>query len=168
MAKKLFEVWDDWPHGKEKNILRKPLPRGDTKPRSEEMQALREQTQNLQFEVGVLKEALTVLKKDPDVDLVVLKKREKAVIIGALREKYALPMFLPHFHMTRSSYYYQQAVMDKPDKYLPFRGQITSIFHENRGVCGYRRIHLALKRKGTTLSEKVIRHIMKEERLAVL
>lgn len=56
--------------------------------------------------------------------------------------------------------------MNKPDKYLPFRGQITSVFHENRGVYGYRRIHLALKRKGITLSEKVIRHMMKEEGLA--
>ena len=96
-----------------------------------------------------------------------LKNREKAVIIGALREKYTLPMLLTYFHMARSSYYYQQAVMNKPDKYLPFRGQIASVFHENRGVYGYRRIHLALKRKGITLSEKVIRHIMKEEGLAV-
>lgn len=55
--------------------------------------------------------------------------------------------------------------MNKPDKYLPFCGQITSAFHENRGVYGYRRIHLALKRKGITLSEKVIRHMMKEEGL---
>ena len=57
--------------------------------------------------------------------------------------------------------------MHKPDKYLPFRAQITSVFRENRGVYGYRRIHLALKRKGITLSEKVIRYIMKEEGLAV-
>ena len=58
--------------------------------------------------------------------------------------------------------------MNKPDKYLPFRGQIISVFHENRGVYGYRRIHLALKRKGITLSEKGIRHMMKEKRLAAL
>ena len=71
-----------------------------------------------------------------------------------LRERYALPMLLSYFHMVRSSYYYQQAVMNKPDKYLPFREQITSVFHENRGIYGYRRIHLALKRKGIILSEK--------------
>lgn len=58
--------------------------------------------------------------------------------------------------------------MNKLDKYLSFRAQIISIFQKNRGVYGYRRIHLALKREGITLSEKVIRHIMKEERLAVL
>ena len=116
--------------------------------------------------MDVLKETLAVFKKAPGVDLTALKNREKAVIIGALREKYALPMLLTYFHMARSSYYYQQAVMNKPDKYHPFREQITSVFHENRGVYGYRRIHLALKRKGITLSEKVIRHIMNEEGLA--
>ncbi len=66
----------------------------------------------------------------------------------------------------RSNYFYQQAVMNKPDNDLPFRGQITSVFRENRGVYGYFQIHLALKRKGITLSEKGIRHIMKEEGLA--
>ena len=52
---------------KRKNIPRQPLPQGDTRPQSEEMQALREQIQNLQFEVDVLKETLVVLKKDPGV-----------------------------------------------------------------------------------------------------
>ena len=60
MAKKIFEVRDDWPHGKEKNIPRKPLPQDDTKSQSEEMQALREQVRHLQFEVDVLKETLAV------------------------------------------------------------------------------------------------------------
>ena len=101
---------------KRKSIPRKPLPSDDPKPQSEEMQALREQVRYLQFEVDVWKETLAVLKKDPGVDLTALKNREKAVIIGALREKYALPMLLSYFHMAGSSYYYQQTVMHKPDK----------------------------------------------------
>ena len=117
--------------------------------------------------MDVLKETLAVLKKDPGVDLTALKNREKAVIIGALREKYTLPMLLTHFHMAKSSYYYQQAIINKPDKYLLFRARITSVSQENRGVYGYRRIHLALKKGGITLSEKVIRHIMKEDGLSV-
>ena len=150
---------------KRKSIPRKPLPPDALRPQSEEMLALQEQIQHLQFEVEVLKETLAVLKKDPGVDLTALKNREEAVIIGALRDKYALPMLLTYFHMARSSYYYQQAVMNKPDKYLPFREQITSVFHENRGVYGCRQIHLALKQKGITLSEKVIRHMMREKGL---
>ena len=96
---------------KRKSIPRKPLPPNAPRPPSEEMQALQEQVRHLQFEVDVLKETLAVFKKDPGVDMTALKNREKAVIIGALREKYALPMLLTYFHMARSSYYYQQAVM---------------------------------------------------------
>ena len=90
-----------------KSIPRKPLPPDDPTPQSEEMQALREQVWHLQFEVDVLKETLAVLKKDPGVDLMALKNRERAVIIGALWEKYTLPMLLSYFHLARSSYYYQ-------------------------------------------------------------
>lgn len=152
---------------KRKSIPREPLPQKHTTPQAEELEVLRAQLQELQFEIDVLKETIAVLKKDPGADLAVLRNREKAVIIGALREKYALPILLDYFHMARSSYYYQQAAMNKPDKYISFRTQITSIFHENRGVYGYRRIHQVLKREGVTLSEKVIRQIMKEEKLVV-
>ena len=152
---------------KRKSIPRKPLPQEDTNSQSEEMQALREQVQNLQFEVDVLKETIAVLKKDPGVDLTALKNREKAVMIDVLKEKYALSMLLSCFNMAKSSYYYQKTVAHTPDKYLAFRAQITSIFQENRGVYGYRRIHLMLKKAGITLSEKVIRRIMKEEKLVV-
>ena len=76
-----------------------------------------------------------------------------------------MQMLLTYFHMARSSYYYKQAVMNKPDKYLPFRGQVTSVFHENREVYGFWLINLALKSKGVTLSETVIHLMMKEEHL---
>lgn len=99
-------------------------------PQSEELETLRTQLQELQFEVDVLKETIAVLKKDPGTDLTVLKNREKAVIIDALKEKYVLPMLLAYFHMAKSSYYHQQAVRNKPDKYFPLREQIVSVFHE--------------------------------------
>ena len=41
------------------------------------MQALREQVQNLQFEVDVLKGDPHSTKKDPGIDLTVLKSRER-------------------------------------------------------------------------------------------
>ena len=153
---------------KRKSIPRAPLPQEHALSETEELEKLRTQLQELQFEVDVMKETISVLKKDPGIDLTVLRNREKAVIIDALKGKYALPALLSRFKMAKSSYYYQQAVMNKPDKYLSQRAQITSIFHENRGIYGYRRIYLALKRKGIMLSEKIIRRIMKEEKLVVL
>ena len=133
---------------KRKSIPRAPLPQEHALSETEELEKLRTQLQELQFEVDVMKETIAVLKKDPGVDLTVLRNREKAVIIDALNGKYTLPMLLSRFNMAKSSYYYQRAVMNKPDKYVFCRTQITSIFQENRGVYGYRRIYLVLKREG--------------------
>lgn len=153
---------------KRKSIPRAPLPQEHALSETEDLEKLRTQLQELQFEVDVMKETIAVLKKDPGVDLTVLRNREKAVIIDALKGKYTLPMLLSRFNMAKSSYYYQRAVMTKPDKYVFCRTQITSIFQENRGVYGYRRIYLALKREGVILSEKIIRRIMKEELIVLL
>ena len=65
--------------------------------------------------------------------------------------------------MAKSSYYYQRAAQNKTDKYVLCRAKNKSLFHENRGIYGCRRIHIALKREGITVSEKVIRRIMWEE-----
>ncbi len=70
--------------------------------------------------------------------------------------------------MAKSSYYYQQAVINKPDKYLACQAKITALFHKNRDVYGYRRIYLALKRKGIVLSEKIIRRIMEEKNFVAI
>ena len=54
-----------------------------------------------------------------------------------------------------------------PEKYAEMRGAITEIFKANRRCYGYRRIHVALQRAGLSVSEKVIRRIMVEERLTI-
>ena len=75
-----------------------------------EVQKLKAQMQDMQIEIDILKETLNVLKKDPGVDLTVLKNREKAAIIDAVKAKCRLPILLGKFHMARSSYYYQHAL----------------------------------------------------------
>ena len=69
---------------------------------TEELEKLRTQLQELQFEVDVMKETIAVLKKDPGVDLTVLRNREKAVIIDALKGKYTLPMLLSRWLMPQA------------------------------------------------------------------
>lgn len=152
---------------KKNSIPRQPLSQTDAPLQSDELEALRTQIKELQLEVDVLKETIEVLKKDPGADLAELKNREKAVIIGVLGKKYALPTLLAYFNMARSSYYYQKASLSKPDKYMRYREKIKSLFRESRGVYGYRRLHQALKQEGIILSEKVVRQIMKDENLAV-
>ena len=128
---------------------------------------LQEQIKQLQMEVDVLKEALNLLKKDPGINITELKNREKAVVIDAMKDKYSLPQLLKLLQLLKSSFYYQIKAMKKPDKYYELRMNIIQLFQENRNCYGYRRIHSELKKTGTIVSEKIVRRIMKTEKLAV-
>ena len=137
----------------------------DNKP--EDIESLKAQMLDMQMEIDILKVTINVLKKDPGVDQSALTNREKAVIIGALKTKYSLPKLLEKLRISRSSYYYQENAIHAADKYAEIRNLIVKLFHDNRDVFGYRKIHMLLKNQGITLSEKVIRRIMKDENLII-
>jgi putative transposase len=134
---------------------------------SEEINELKSEVEDMRLQIDILKETINVLKKDPGVDQTVLRNREKAAIIDALKRKYSLPILLAALHCPRSSYYYQQKAVKRQDKYCPLKKRIQAIFEENYRCYGYRRIHAALRKEGLRLSEKVIRQVMKEEQLQV-
>lgn len=128
---------------------------------------LQRQVYRLQLEKDVLEKAAEVIKKDEGVSLEKLTNHEKAIVIGALRGKYKLLELLEVFHMAKSSYCYQQAVMKVPDKYSEVRKKIKAAFDGSASRYGYRRIHSSLKNEEITVSEKVIRRIMQEDKLVV-
>jgi len=132
-----------------------------------ELENLKAQIRDLQMEVDILKGILDVLKKDPGTDWRTLKNREKAVMIGAMKNNYPLPILLKKFEISKSSYYYQVNALTSPDKYMAIRKKIKQAFHDNRDCYGYRRIHSIMKNDGTVISEKVVRRLMKEEGLVV-
>ena len=134
---------------------------------AEDIEALKVQMIEMQMEIDILKETINVLKKDPGVNQEALSNREKAVIIDALRNKYSLPKLCRKLCMSRSSYYYQETAIHAEDKYREVRIKICELFHNNYDAFGYRKIYALLKREGITLSEKVVRRIMLEERLIV-
>ena len=134
---------------------------------TESIEDLKEKMLDMQMEIDILKETINVLKKDPGVDWRALKNREKAVIIGALKDKYSLPKLCAKLAISRSSYYYQETALQAEDKYHEIRDKIILLFHDNRGIYGYRKIHRLLKHEGITVSEKIVRRIMKEEALVV-
>lgn len=150
-----------------KQIKRENIDFNTEPSKKQEISELQEQIKQLQMEVDVLKEALNLLKKDPGINITELKNREKAVIIDAVEDKYSLHQLLKCLCMAKSSYYYQRAVMKQSDKYAEIRIRIKIIFQENRNCYGYRRIHGELKKIGITVSEKIVRRIMKEEHLTV-
>ena len=132
-----------------------------------EAEDLKCQVYRLQLEKDVLEKAAEVLKKDEGVSLEKLTNREKAIVIGALRSKYKLQELLDVFHMAKSSYCYQQAALNAPDKYADLRVKIRAVFDDSSSRYGYRRIHSSLKNEDVTVSEKVIRRLMQEEKLIV-
>lgn len=90
------------------------------------------------------------------------------MIIDALESKYSLPDLLKRLDLSRSSYYYQESSVKKYDKYSDIRARICLLFNENKQRYGYRRIYGLLKREDITVSEKVVRQIMREKGLIVI
>ncbi len=128
---------------------------------------LQQQVHQLRLEKDALEKAAELIKKTKGINLQTLSNYEKAIIIDALRNDYCLRELLNLFNMPKSSYFYQHNIMARPDKYTSIRNEIADIFDDSGNTYGYRRIHAMLKRKSITLSEKVVRRIMKEERLLI-
>ena len=134
---------------------------------AEDINELKAQMLDMQMEIDILKETINVLKKDPGIDQTALTNREKAVIIDALKNKDSLLDLLKKLNLAKSGYYYQEKAIHIADKYFHLRKRIIQLFHENRNIFGYRRIHMLLQREGRKVSEKVVRRIMKRENLII-
>ena len=130
-----------------------------------EIDSLKQQMLEMQLEIDILKETINVLKKDPGVSKAPLKNKEKAAIVDALKDRYTLPILLRKLEMSKSSYYYQETRLNRIDKYQGLREQISTVYYDNRTCYGYRRIHAVLKKNGITVSEKIVRRLMREEGL---
>ena len=67
--------------------------------------------------------------------------------------------------VAKSTYFYHISNMNKVneiEKEIEIERQIVSIFNENKGRYGYRRITLELKNRGLNVNHKKIQRIMKE------
>jgi len=134
---------------------------------AEELQEVKKQLYKAKLEKDVYEKAAEILKKEMACSLKDFTNREKAMVIAALKEEYPIKAILEVFDMAKSSYSYQKKQLERSDKYLELRNKIISLFDENKGRYGYRRIHCLLKNSGIKVSEKVVRRIMREEHLFV-
>ena len=78
--------------------------------------------------------------KASGVNLEALRNMEKAVIIDAIRDRYSLPVLLNALHLFKSSYCYQEASINKENKYVGARKRVVESFYENKECYDYRRI----------------------------
>lgn len=132
-----------------------------------EVESLKKEIYRKQMELEILKKVAEIIKKDLGIDQKDLTNREKSILIDALRTKYPLNNLLEIVGLSKSSYYYQKETLKLPDKYGNLRTKVKDIFCENKRRYGYRRVHAIIRNSGTIVSEKVIRRIMKEERLVI-
>lgn len=128
---------------------------------------LEQDVYKLQLERDVLEKAGDILKKEKGISFDQLTNQEKVFLIDALRNRYKLKELLSVLQISKSSYCYQVQCIKREDKYTELRAKIKELFSANNERYGYRRIHCLLRRDGITISEKVVRRIMKDERLLV-
>ncbi len=134
---------------------------------TKEAEQLKKQVFQLQLERNILEKAAEIIKKGQGISLEKLTNREKAELIDALRDKYRLQILLKSLNISKSSYFYQANALKRPDKYYDLRSLIIDIFDNSKGTYGYRRVHMELKNKTRTVSEKVVKRIMREAGLIV-
>ena len=132
-----------------------------------QVQSLQRDIRKLQLEHDLLKKANELLKKGLGVDLPLLSNQEKTRLVDALRDTYTLPELFDALGFARSSYFYHRARLRLADKYADARVAITDAFERNHRCYGYRRMRAALGRQKFSLSEKVVRRLMRQQCLVV-
>jgi putative transposase len=133
----------------------------------QQIESLERDVRRLQLEHDILKKANEILKKGLGVSPQTLSNQEKTLLVDALKHTSALMELLSILDLARSSYFYHCARMRLPDKYAGARQVLAEVFHSNHRCYGYRRMHAALTRCHLSVSEKVVRRLMKQECLIV-
>ena len=64
--------------------------------------------------------------------------------------------------LPKATYYYHRKKEESADKYAQAKAEIQSIFHENKGRYGYRRVTDELRNRGFRLNHKTVQRLMKK------
>ena len=79
-----------------------------------------------------------------------------------LRQKYPIAGLLKIAGLARSTFYYQQTVLQADDKYAAIKDSIRTFYARHKGRYGYRRITLALRQSGCLVNHKTVQRLMGE------
>ena len=163
-----------WKHqllGPEVPAMMKRKKSASLEPEIEELdrqrEALQRDIRELQIEHDLLKTASELIKKELGGDLQGLSNREKTMLIVALKNRHKARALLARLGLARSSYFYHRARITLEDKYLPIRHAMKDVFESNHRCYGYRRLRACMTQRSISISEKVVRRLMKQEALVV-
>ena len=87
---------------------------------------------------------------------------EEDLIAEVQRLRAELTLLFEIAQLPRATYYYHLKQMDRTNKYETEKAEITSIYYENKGRYGYRRITIALHNKGIFLNHKTVQKLIKQ------
>jgi putative transposase len=77
-----------------------------------------------------------------------------------LRQQHSLGSLLKAACLARSTFYYQQKVLDAPDRHAALKDQIRLVYRSHGGLYGYRRVTLTLRRTGHEVNHKTVQRLM--------
>ena len=84
------------------------------------------------------------------------------MVLQELRREYKLEMLLEIAQLPRATFYYHLKRQGKTDKYAYAKAEITTIYHENKGRYGYRRMTSELHNRKIYLNHKTVQRLMQE------
>lgn len=101
--------------------------------------------------------------KEGGSPLASISNRRKCELGERLRAVTGLPLreITAFLRISKSSYEYHRARIGR-DKYAALRAEVRSVFEDMGGGRGYRPVWSELRRRGRTVSEKVVRRVMRE------
>ncbi|MEW4309220.1 IS3 family transposase [Rossellomorea marisflavi] len=88
--------------------------------------------------------------------------KTKARVIQELKEHYDVMSLVEVAEIPRSTYYYWEKRLDRPDKYADVKAQILLVAHTYEGRYAYRRVTEHLKELGFEHDPKTILRLMSE------
>lgn len=86
----------------------------------------------------------------------------------SLRPRFPLPGLLTLAGLARSTFYYQRAALQLPDKHAWLKEKIQAIYAQEKGLYGYRRITAVLRQLGVSVNHKVVQKLMGDLKLKSL
>jgi len=86
------------------------------------------------------------------------------LIVAKLKRRFPLPDLLRVVGLARSTFYYQLKAQQKPDRHAALKELVHRVYHEQKGLYGYRRVALVI-RKDKLVNKKVVERLMAEQGL---
>lgn len=85
----------------------------------------------------------------------------KVVAVVSLKAQYRLDVLLDVAGLARSTFFYHQARLGRPDKHAALKAEITSVFSNSFNRYGHRPVHRTLKNMGWRVAKKTVLKLMR-------